>query len=349
MKLNRIALAVLITAPLSIAAHAEYTGLGLTLTPLVGNQWFDGKSKNSDALRFQPQQDVLGAFALGYELTPSLAVEAEYNDTRNTAKYPGGKVDGSARSIEGNFLLNSDFITHNYDGRFKPYVLVGAGQQRLNYGAAGKSIDTIANLGLGAFYRINEALAFRIEGRAVENCDHSLTDYKALTGLQVTLGGHKRPYVAPAPVEVPPAPAPAPAPVVVPPPAPPAPEQLTEDLKLELRVFFDTNKAVIKKQYQPEIAKVADKLKEFPNATAEIKGYTDSTGSRKLNDRLSQARAEAVKDSLSKDYGIDAGRLTAKGYSWDDPVASNKTKEGRALNRRVVAVIMGSRTVTKQQ
>lgn len=344
MKLNRIALAVLVTAPLSIAAHAEYTGLGLTVTPLVGYQWFDGKSKKEAG--FQPQGDVLGAFALGYELTPSLAVEAEYNDTRNSAKVPGvGSISGGARSVEGNFLLNSDFITHNYDGRFKPYVLVGAGQQRLSYDGA-KSTDTIANLGLGAFYRINEALAFRIEGRAVENCDHSLTDYKALTGLQVTLGGHKRPYVAPAPVEVPPAPAPAPAPVVVPPPAP-APEQLTEDLKLELRVFFDTNKSIIKKQYQPEIAKVADKLKEFPNATAEIKGYTDSTGSRKLNDRLSQARADAVKTSLSTDYGIDAGRLTAKGYSWDDPVASNKTKEGRALNRRVVAVIAGSRTVTK--
>jgi OOP family OmpA-OmpF porin len=347
MKLNRIALAVLVTAPLSIAAHAEYTGLGLTLTPLVGYQWFDGKSRRADALGFQPQNDVLGAFAIGYELTPSLAIEAEYNDTRNSAKIPGvaARPDGSAHSIEGNFLLNSDFITGDYDGRFKPYVLVGAGQQKLKYDNA-KSTDTIVNLGLGAFYRINEALAFRVEGRAVENTDNSLTDYKALTGLQVTLGGHKRPYVAPAPVEVPPAPMPAPepAPVVV---VPPAPAQLTEDLKLELRVFFDTNKSIIKTQYQPEIAKVADKLKEFPNATAEIKGYTDSTGPRKLNDRLSQARAESVKTSLASDYGIDAGRLTAKGYSWDDPVASNKTKEGRALNRRVVAVIIGSRTVTQ--
>jgi OOP family OmpA-OmpF porin len=345
MKLNRIALAVIVAAPLSIAAHAEYTGLGLTLTPLVGYQWFDGKSRKSDALGFQPQNDVVGAFAIGYELTPSLAVEAEYNDTRNSAKIPGlaTRPNGSAHSIEGNFLLNSDFITGDYDGRFKPYVLVGAGQQKLKYGSSYKSTDTIVNLGLGAFYRINDALAFRVEGRAVENTDHSLTDYKALTGLQVTLGGHKRPYVAPAPVEVPPAPMPAPVPVV----EQPAPEQLTEDLKLELRVFFDTNKSIIKKQYQPEIAKVADKLKEFPNATAEIKGYTDSTGSRKLNDRLSQARAESVKTSLTSDYGIDAGRLTAKGYSWDDPVASNKTVEGRALNRRVVAVIIGSRTVTK--
>ncbi|MBC7751980.1 MAG: OmpA family protein [Candidatus Saccharibacteria bacterium] len=343
MKLNRIALAVLVAAPLSVAVHAETTGLGVTVTPMVGYQGFSGDSRQE--LGFAPKGDVVGAIALGYELTPSLSVEAQYNDSRNEAGVGAGTADGSARSLEGNFLLNSDIITGDYAGNFKPYVLVGAGQQNLKYGNA-KSRDTIVNAGLGAFYRINEALALRVEGRGVQNVDHDLLDWKALTGLQVTLGGHKRPYVAPAPVEVPPAPAPyvAPAPVVVP---VPAPVELTEDLKLELRVFFDTNKSEIKKQYQPEIAKVADKLKEFPNATAEIKGYTDSTGPRKLNDRLSQARAEAVKTSLSTDYGIDAGRLTAKGYSWDDPVASNKTVEGRALNRRVVAVILGSRTVTK--
>ncbi|GAC1376388.1 MAG: OmpA family protein [Aquirhabdus sp.] len=347
MKLNRIALAVLVAAPLSFAVNAQTTGLGVNVTPMVGWQGFSNSSHAQKELGLRPQGDVLGAIALGYELTPSLSVEAQYNDTRNAAKGMGpAKVDGSVHSVEGNFLLNSDIITGNYAGRFKPYVLVGAGKQDLKYRAT-KSSDTIVNLGLGAFYRINEALALRVEGRGVENVDHTLTDWKALTGLQVTLGGHKRPYVAPAPVEVPPAPAPyvapAPAPVV---PAP-APQQLTEDLKLELRVFFDTNKSVIKTQYQPEIAKVADKLKEFPAATAEIRGYTDSRGSAKLNDRLSQARAEAVKTSLSTDYGIDAGRLTAKGYSWNDPVASNKTVEGRALNRRVVAVIQGSRTVTK--
>ncbi len=390
MKLNRIALAVLVAAPLSVAVHAapvdwgygQTTGLGINITPMVGWQGYsrgtpkEVKQPNSQAAfnnsygeGFKPYGDVVGAIALGYELTPSLSIEAQYNETRNQgsvhdlglptpvslqaqgqpADWGGHILDSKVRSVEGNFLLNSDFITHDYDGKFKPFVLVGAGYQELNVRDQGfhvKSRDTIVNLGLGAFYRINEALALRVEGRGVENVDHSLTDWKALTGLQVTLGGHKRPYVAPAPVEVPPAPAPyvAPAPVVEP---APAPQQLTEDLKLELRVFFDTNKSIIKKQYQPEIAKVADKLKEFPNATAEIKGYTDSTGSRKLNDRLSQARADAVKTSLSTGYGIDAGRLTAKGYSWDDPVASNKTKEGRALNRRVVAVILGSRTVNQ--
>ncbi len=373
MKLNRIALAVILTAPLSVAVHADYldalgvtgnTGLGVSVTPLVGWQGYEKKSQHEYIQPkppynqgYKPYGDVLAGVAVGYELTPSLAVEAQYNETRGEGSikppstWASGHVDKRVRGIEGNFLLNSDFITHDYDGKFKPYILIGAGFQQLKarstQNANGDkftliSNDTIANFGLGAYYRFTDALALRVEGRGVENVDHSLLDWKAFAGLQITLGGHKRPYVAP------PAPAPEPIPAPIPAPAPapePAPVPQVETLKLELRVFFDTNKSNIKAQYQPEIAKVADKLKEFSNATAEIKGYTDSRGSRKLNDRLSQARAESVKASLVKDYGVDGGRLTAKGYSWDDPVASNKTPEGRALNRRVVAVITGTRNV----
>jgi len=376
MKLNRIALAVLLTAPLSVAVHADTTflnslgvtgneGLGLSVTPLVGYQGY-AKKEHNELIQptppynqgYKPYGDVFWGIAVGYELTPALSIEAEYNDQHGKgsvhplASWNSGTVGKRVQSIEGNFLLNSDIITHDYDGKFKPYVLIGAGFQQIKTqnvnNANGDhfhliSNDTIANLGLGAFYRLNDTLALRVEGRGVENVDHSKLDWKAFAGLQVTLGGHKRPYVAPAPAPEP-APAPAPVPAPVPEPAP-APVPQVETLKLELRVFFDSNKSNIKAQYQPEIAKVADKLKEFSNATAEIKGYTDSSGSRKLNDRLSQARAESVKASLVKDYGVDAGRLTAKGYSWDDPVASNKTKEGRALNRRVVAVITGTRTV----
>jgi len=399
MKLNRIALAVMLTAPLSVAVHADSslsfnnasnptnwgmgqtTGLGITLTPLVGWQGFSaGNPKkisqpgskdaypygfgNSYGEGFKPYGDVVGAFAIGYELTPSLAVEVEYNQTNNQgsvhdlglptppvlvtqgqpADWGGHKVDGRVRSLEGNFILNSDFITGDYDGPFKPYVLIGAGNQEINVRDQGfhvKSNDTIANFGAGAYYRLNEALALRVEGRGVENVDNSILDWKALVGLQITLGGHKRPYVAPPVVETPPPP---------PPPAPvpaPVPVQTQEVLKLELRVFFNTNKSDIKAQYQPEIQKVADKMKEFSTSTAEIDGYTDSRGSRKLNDRLSLARAESVKSSLVKDYGIDGSRLTTVGHAWDNPVASNKTVEGRALNRRVVAVITGTRTVTQ--
>jgi len=380
MKLNRMALAVLLTTPLTMVAHADLfgqstTGLGLTVTPMIGYQWFDkdtpkeikvpGSQTNAAFAPYgegiRPYSDVLGAIALGYELTPWLSIEAQYNETNNdasihtkngigipnpaTGAVTPGTLNARVRSLEGNFLINSDLITHDYDSKFKPYLLIGAGGQEIKASDKGvnvKSSDTIGNLGLGAFYRINDALALRGEGRLVDNFDHQLMDWKVLAGLQITIGGHKRPYMAPAP---------APVPEPLPQPLPPQPQPVkpveTDELKLELRVFFDTNKSIIKKQYQPEIAKVADKMKDFPNANAEIRGYTDSTGPKKLNDRLSQARADAVKNSLTKDYGIDAARLTAKGYSWNDPVASNKTKEGRALNRRVVAVIAGSRTVAQ--
>jgi len=118
---------------------------------------------------------------------------------------------------------------------------------------------------------------------------------------------------------------------------------------MELRVFFDTNKSNIKDQYKPEIAKVAEKLVEYPNATARIEGHTDNTGPRALNERLSLARANSVKSSLVNEYNVDASRLSTQGFAWDQPIADNNTKEGRAMNRRVFATISGSRTVLAEQ
>ena len=93
---------------------------------------------------------------------------------------------------------------------------------------------------------------------------------------------------------------------------------------------------------------MAEKLSEYPNATARIEGYTDNPGPRKLNERLSLARANSVKSALVNEYNVNATRLTTQGFAWDHPIADNKTKEGRAMNRRVFAAITGSRTVVVQ-
>ena len=183
---------------------------------------------------------------------------------------------------------------------------------------------------------MNDALSLRTEARSTYNFDEKFWDYTALAGLNVVLGGHLKPaapVVEVAPVE---------------PVAPVQPQELTEDLNMELRVFFDTNKSNIKDQYKPEIAKVAEKLVEYPNATARIEGHTDNTGPRALNERLSLARANSVKSALVNEYNVDASRLSTQGFAWDQPIADNKTKEGRAMNRRVFATITGSRTVTVQ-
>ena len=68
----------------------------------------------------------------------------------------------------------------------------------------------------------------------------------------------------------------------------------------------------------------------------QIAGHTDNTGSKDANLKLSRERAEAVKTFLVKFYGISPERLVARGYGETQPVASNETEEGRAMNRRVV-------------
>lgn len=180
---------------------------------------------------------------------------------------------------------------------------------------------------------------------AIYNFDNKIWEPQAIAGLNLVLGGHLKPAVPVAPVEsvAPPPPVVVPAPTPVPAPLPP--KELTEDLRMELRIFFDTKKSVIKAQYKPEVAKVATKLQEYPNASATIEGHTDNTGCRQLNERLALARANAVKNMLVNEFGINSSRLTTQDFAWDSPIATNATPDGRALNRRVYAVIKGSRTV----
>ncbi|GFE58881.1 OmpA family protein [Geobacter sp. AOG1] len=110
-----------------------------------------------------------------------------------------------------------------------------------------------------------------------------------------------------------------------------------EKVCIVLGVLFDTNKAVVKPKYHDEIKKAGDFLNKYDFVTGTIDGYTDNVGTYKFNQKLSQKRAEAVRDYLIKNFGIKPERLTAKGHSYDNPVASNKTAEGRAKNRRIEA------------
>ena len=108
---------------------------------------------------------------------------------------------------------------------------------------------------------------------------------------------------------------------------------------ITLDVEFDTNKAIVKDEYRNEIKKVADFMKTYPNTTAVIEGHTDNVDTAEYNQKLSEARANSVRQYLIDNFGIKASRLTAVGYGETKPIASNKTEEGRQKNRRVQAVI----------
>jgi len=112
-------------------------------------------------------------------------------------------------------------------------------------------------------------------------------------------------------------------------------------VEIRLAVEFDTAKDVVKPQYDDELKKVAQFLKDYPTARAEIEGHTDGMGDQAYNMILSQKRADAVRAALISRFDAPADRLTAKGYGPTKPVADNKTPEGRAQNRRVIATFIG--------
>ena len=115
--------------------------------------------------------------------------------------------------------------------------------------------------------------------------------------------------------------------------------EVTEEVQKKLNDFaktilFDVNKATIRPESATVLNQIVDVLNQYKNAKFSIEGYTDISGKRAKNQKLSEDRAYSVKAYLIE-KGIDEGRLTAKGFGPDKPIASNKTKKGRELNRRV--------------
>jgi len=100
------------------------------------------------------------------------------------------------------------------------------------------------------------------------------------------------------------------------------------------RLLFDTDSAVLKPESQQQLDDIANILKAYPKVKIRLGGYTDNTGDKAHNLALSNDRAQSVmKELVAK--GIDAARMTAKGYGEEHPVADNATEEGRAKNRRI--------------
>jgi|SRR5690606_13331558 len=141
---------------------------------------------------------------------------------------------------------------------------------------------------------------------------------------------------APAPV-VAPAPAPAaaaPAPVVVAPQA--------EKVSFAADAFFDFDKAVLKPEGKAKLDDLAEKVKDLNLEVIIAVGHTDSRGSDAYNQKLSVRRADAVKAYLTG-KSIDASRVYTEGKGEAQPVADNKSDEGRAKNRRVEIEVVGTR------
>jgi OOP family OmpA-OmpF porin len=150
-----------------------------------------------------------------------------------------------------------------------------------------------------------------------------------------------KPAPAPAPT---PAPAPAPAPEVKPAPKPeaPKPKPVAEKVTFAADVLFDFDKSVVKPEGKAKLDDLSSKIRGINLEVVIAIGHADSIGSDAYNQKLSVRRAESVKAYLVS-KGIEPNRVYTEGKGEKQPVADNKTREGRAKNRRVEIEVIGTR------
>ena len=142
----------------------------------------------------------------------------------------------------------------------------------------------------------------------------------------------------------PPAPPPAPAPEVKPAPPPPAPKPkpAAEKVTFAATVGFDFDQAVVKPEGKAQLDDLANKIRGINLEVVIAIGHADAIGSDAYNQKLSVRRAEAIKAYLVS-KGIEPNRIYTEGKGEKQPVASNKTKDGRQKNRRVEIEVIGTR------
>ncbi len=142
----------------------------------------------------------------------------------------------------------------------------------------------------------------------------------------------------------PPPPAPAPAPVPAPRAAEPkpAPKPVAEKVTFAADVLFDFDKSVIKPEGKAKLDDLSDKIRGINLEVVIAIGHTDSIGTDEYNQKLSVRRAESVKAYLVS-KGVEPNRIYTEGKGEKQPVATNKTAEGRAKNRRVEIEVIGTR------
>ncbi len=264
--------------------------------------------------------------SIGYYLTDDVELAlsyGEYHDLR-------GEGTRGSKNIKGNLTDLKAIYHFGQPGvGLRPYVSAGFGHQSIgDANGGGRNNSTLAIAGAGAKYYFTENFYARTGVEALYNIDQGDTEWQAGVGVGLNFGGGSKPAPAPAPVAAAPEPMPE-----------PAPEPALETVRVELDVKFDFNKDNVKEESYGDIKNLADFMNQYPQTTTTVEGHTDSVGSDAYNQKLSERRANAVRNVLVNQYGVDASRVNTAGYGETRPVADNATDAGRAINRRVEAEV----------
>lgn len=343
--MKKIALSVLLATVVLSASDYNYE-----VSPMAGYAYpSDGQQLRDHAVYGAEMQfNNLDTF-----LKPELSLlysDADYKDNQ-------GDTDIFRGALNGVYEFSKTSIV-------TPFVKAGIGYETLSDGKFGNPDSVFADAGAGAKIALTDQIALKLEAIKMLkfndfNWDNNLL---LMAGLNFAFGEKAQPQ-APAPVAVvaekpAAAPEPKPAPkaevkqVAAAPidsdkdgvfdpqdkcPDTPAGFKVDADgcpLKATLQLNFITNGYTVDTAGTTKVNSFAEFLKESPAYKANIVGHTDSTGSDKHNQTLSEKRAASVKSMLIN-QGIASDRLTSSGKGESMPVASNKTKQGRAENRRI--------------
>lgn len=297
-----------------------------------------------------------GKLYIGKQLNQYFAIEGGLFDLGkfgfNATTSGGGVLNGDV-GFRG---VNLDLVGQlPLSQRFSVFALVGMNYAQAKAHFTGNRLFATTNpnptekklnakAGLGLEYKFSEALALRaeVERYRVSDAVGNRGDVDmASLNLVYKLG---RPAAKAVVYTPPPAAEPVVAPAVVEaPPPPPKPVAVSEKVSFSAESLFDFDKSVVKPDGKAALDGLVNNLQGMNTEAIVTVGHTDSIGTDAYNQKLSLRRAEAVKAYLVS-KGVEASRVFVEGKGESQPVADNKTAEGRAKNRRVTVEVVGSRT-----
>lgn len=354
--MKKLAFSALLAGTLLGASDFNYE-----ITPVAGYLWNSTSNEtNPSAMGGVENHAVYGVELQSNNLCDVIKPELSVLYGRDRVTGADEKTGVLTTMLNGVYEMDMDGVT--------PFAKAGLGYEWYTNTHPTDFDGMVLDAGLGLKADITKHIALKLEALymykmnrngAFDSSNGEVHNVAALAGLTFNFDEKAAPVVAavaapvvaavaaPAPTPAPVV-APAPAPVVVPAPAPVekcanAPKGFVlddncEPLKKSFNINFPFDSAKIIDTEAPKVTEFATFLKGSPAYKVNLVGYTDSVGKDAYNQKLSEKRAAAVKAELEKE-GVAADRLASEGKGEADPVATNKTKEGRWLNRRVDAVL----------
>jgi OOP family OmpA-OmpF porin len=302
---------VIFSSAIGNMASAQEPALSYFITPYVGYTWYDNDQDVDDNPAY--------GLRLGYNFTKYLGLEAsvEYTDTDYD-------TNSDSRSVNiGNYRLDGIFNLLP-DSQLVPFVFAGVGGQYIDYpsGTDNRNAATV-NYGAGLKYFLDESIALRADIRQIHAFQNvkdigDRNDIEATFGIVYYFGGPEPVTAAAAPAA--PAATAAPIPMATEKPAAVAAKPKEVVLVFE-DIHFDFDKSTLKPEAKAILKRNIQILKDNPKTHVRLAGYTSASGSDEYNQKLSERRANAVKDYLINEGIITADRLSIVGYGETNPAS----------------------------